>query len=290
MKPRAPRLRIRIHHSGAAIGVADGRVGRSFENLSTAIKLAESKKLKLTKSKKSDLAKANSGTDFLTAEAIKAFIYLQKTFIETLILEHFDSKCYIRIETDALGYAISVVLSQMTSDHSDQLSSNHMTHKNLNPISSKSEIGQWHQVAFFFQKMIPAETRYKTHDQELLVIVEAFKTWRHYLEGYKYEVLVLTDYNNLRRFMDTKSLSSCQVCWDQKLSQYHFQIDYCQEKANAVADTLYCFFQKSQAKEKTLRNKNSQIFYRLQNSLIKTNIAGFSLLGLALAADLSLLH
>ncbi len=56
--------------------------------------------------------------------------------------------------------------------------------------------------------MIPAETRYKTHDKELLAIFEVFKTWRYYLEGYKYEVLVLTDHNNLQRFMDTKSLSS----------------------------------------------------------------------------------
>ena len=61
--------------------------------------------------------------------------------------------------------------------------------------------------------MIPAETRYKTHNGELLAIVEAFKTWRHYLKGCKHEVLVLIDYNNLRQFMDTKSLSSRQVRW-----------------------------------------------------------------------------
>lgn len=61
--------------------------------------------------------------------------------------------------------------------------------------------------------MIPAQTRYETHDGELLAIVEAFKTWRHYLEGYKHEVLVLMDHNNFRRFMDTKSLSSKQVRW-----------------------------------------------------------------------------
>ena len=59
--------------------------------------------------------------------------------------------------------------------------------------------------------MIPAETQYKTHNAELLAIVKAFKTWRHYLEGYKHEILVLTDYNNLRRFMDMKSWSSRQV-------------------------------------------------------------------------------
>ncbi len=45
--------------------------------------------------------------------------------------------------------------------------------------------------------MILAETRYETYNDELLAIVEAFKTWRHYLEGYKHKVLILTDYNNL---------------------------------------------------------------------------------------------
>ena len=59
--------------------------------------------------------------------------------------------------------------------------------------------------------MIPAEIQYETHDSELLVIVETFKTWRHCLKGCKHEVLVLTEYINLRCFMDTKSLSSRQV-------------------------------------------------------------------------------
>ena len=46
--------------------------------------------------------------------------------------------------------------------------------------------------------MISAEMRYETHNAELLAIVEAFKNWRHYLEGCQYEVLVLIYYNNLR--------------------------------------------------------------------------------------------
>ena len=74
--------------------------------------------------------------------------------------------------------------------------------------------------------MIPAETRYKTHNGELLVIVKAFKTWRHYLEGCKDKILMFTNYNNLQHFMNTKSLNFRQVQWAQKLSRYHFLIDY----------------------------------------------------------------
>ena len=102
-----------------------------------------------------------------------------------MILHHFDPERHIRIEINKFGYAIGKVFSQLTSDN----------------------LGQWHLVVFFFWKMIPAETRYETHDGELLAIVEAFKTWKHYLEGSRHKVLMLTNYNNLQQFMNTKSLS-----------------------------------------------------------------------------------
>ncbi len=127
--------------------------------------------------------------------------------------------------------------------------------------------------------MIPAETRYKTHDGELLAIVEAFKTWRHYLEGCKHEVLVLTDHNNLQRFMDTKSLSSRQVRWAQELSRYHFRIDYRQGKANGAADALSRYPQRSAEEEETLRAENTKILHRLQSSLARVsglNVSGMS--------------
>lgn len=66
-------------------------------------------------------------------------------------------------------------------------------------------------MAYVLRKMIPAKTRYETHDGELLAIIKTFKTWRYYLEGYKHKVLIFTDYNKLCHFMDTKSLSSKQV-------------------------------------------------------------------------------
>lgn len=89
--------------------------------------------------------------------------------------------------------------------------------------------------------MISVETWYKTHDGELLAIVDAFKSWMHYLKHCKHEVLVLIDYNNLRKFIDMKSLSCCQVSWAQKLFCYYFQIDYCQRKANRATNTLSYF-------------------------------------------------
>ncbi len=101
---------------GAAGRAGSGGVSGSFENLSNVIKSAESKKPKLTKFKKPDLAKANSKMDFLIPEAKKTFIHLQKAFTKAPILRHFDLKYHIRIKTDVLGYAISAVRSQMTSE------------------------------------------------------------------------------------------------------------------------------------------------------------------------------
>ncbi len=111
--------------------------------------------------------------------------------------------------------------------------------------------------------MIPAETPYETHDGELLVIVKVFKTWKHYQEGCKHEVLVLTDHNNLQRFMDTKILSSRQVRWAQKLSRYHFRIDYRQGKVNGAADALSQYPQRSAQEEETLQAENTKILHRL---------------------------
>lgn len=56
--------------------------------------------------------------------------------------------------------------------------------------------------------MISTKTHYKTNNNEFLVIIQAFKTWRHYLKDYKHEFFIFTDHINLRCFMDTKNLGS----------------------------------------------------------------------------------
>ena len=92
-------------------------------------------------------------SNYLTPDAKKAFDQLRQAFTEAPIFQHFDPKQYIRVETDASGYATSGMLSQLTNNS-----------------------GQWHPMAYFLCKMILAKTWYKTHDGELLAIVEAFKT------------------------------------------------------------------------------------------------------------------
>ena len=107
--------------------------------------------------------------------------------------------------------------------------------------------------------MILIETQYETHNGELLAIVKVFKTWKYYLKSCKYKVLVLTNHNNLQRFIDIKSLSSRQGQLTQKLSWYYFRIDYLEDKANEAADTLSQYPWQSAEKKKTLWAKNTKI-------------------------------
>ena len=131
---------------------------------------------------------SNNVSNYLTADAKSNFDQLRQAFTEAPILQYFDPEWYIWVETDASEYAIGGVLSQLTND-----------------------LSRWHPLAYFMRKMIPAKIWYKTYNGKLLAIVEAFKTWRHYLEGCKHKILILTNHNNLWQFMDTKSSSSRQV-------------------------------------------------------------------------------
>ena len=194
-----------------------------------------------------------------------SFYPIKASIHRSFILRHFDPNCHIWIETDASGYAISNMLNQLTN------------------------LGWWHPVAYYCQKIIPAKTRYKTHDAKLSAIIEAFQIWQHYLKGCKHKVLVLTNHNNLCCFMKTKSLSFRQIWWAQELSQYLFQIDYCQNKANGAADALSRFFQRSDDKKKKLWAKNSQIFHQLQSLVTNANLLGLSFSGLNTSASSNLL-
>ena len=149
------------------VGVGGSRAGRGGSKLDGGRKIDDNgvdgdevdDDVGTTVQKSSKSKEAESG--FLTSGAKKAFTKLRQAFIKAPILHHFDLEYHIRVESDASGYVIDGIFSKLT----------------LNNLR------RWHPVAFFLRKMIAAETRYETHDGELLTIVEAFKTWRHYLKG-----------------------------------------------------------------------------------------------------------
>src|SRR5437660_3489214 len=87
-----------------------------------------------------------------------AFDTLLTAFTTPLILNNYDPRTDVIIETDASNFVIGCVLSQ---DWNNKL----------------------HPVAFHSKKMSSAERNYEIHDKELLAIVEAFKVRSHHCKG-----------------------------------------------------------------------------------------------------------
>ncbi len=116
------------------------------------------------------------------------------------------------VHTDASGFAIGAVLQQKQAD------------------------GTLRPLAFLSKKMLDAETRYPTHEQELLAIISALKTWRHYLDGRKFTVC--TDHASLQHFKTQPMLSGRQTRWKDVIAQFDFDIEYVRGESNVVADAL----------------------------------------------------
>jgi hypothetical protein len=143
----------------------------------------------------------------------EAFRKLKSMMVEAPILILPDPSLPYVVNTDASGYAIGAVLQQ------DQ-------GRGLQPI------------AFLSKKMLDAETRYPVHEQELLAIIHSLGTWRHYLHGSKFKIVVKTDHKSLQHLKTQPVLSSRQSRWLDTIAEFNFDIEYIEGKTNVVADGL----------------------------------------------------
>jgi len=141
-------------------------------------------------------------------DAAKTFNYLKKVFMTVFILVHFDSELKNWMKTDVSEHTVTRIYFQLQTSE------------------------QWHPVAYWLQKLFSAEESYETHDLELLVIVETFKQWHHYLERSTHSVKVLTDHNNLCGFMNIKMLNEWQTQWAVRLAVFNFVIKHRSDKTN----------------------------------------------------------
>ena len=107
----------------------------------------------------------------------------QAGFCLCSILVHWTLDTKLLVETDASDYALGAILSTYT------------------------DAGDLHPIAFHSRTFTPAELNYDTHDKELLAIFAAFKQWRQYLEGSGTPVEIFTDHRNLEYFSTTKLLT-----------------------------------------------------------------------------------
>jgi len=143
-----------------------------------------------------------------------AFNSLKKAFTSAPILTHWISNAQLIVETDALDYALTAILSVVNEDN------------------------EVHPVAFHSCTFTAAELNYDTHDKELLAIFEAFKIWQHYLEGPAYPIDVVTDHKNLEYFSTTKVLTRRQAWWSEYLSQFNLVIRFRPGRLSTKLDAL----------------------------------------------------
>jgi len=144
----------------------------------------------------------------------KAFNTLKQAFTSAPILTHWVPDAQLVMETDASDYALTAILSIMTKDN------------------------EIHPVAFHSRTFSAPELNYNVYDKELLAIFEAFKMWRHYLEGSASAIDVVTDHKNLEYFSTTKILIRRQARWSEYLSQFNLVIHFCPGRLGTKPDAL----------------------------------------------------
>ena len=118
------------------------------------------------------------------------------------------------METDASDYAVAGILAITCTD------------KEIRP------------VAYYSRTLTAPQLNYDTHDKELLAIFEAFRNWRHYLEGSASPIDVVMDHKNLEYFSTSKVLSCQQARWSEFLSQFNLVIRFRPGKLGAKLDAL----------------------------------------------------
>ena len=142
----------------------------------------------------------------------KAFATLKDAISKAPVLRIFDPELPTTVETDASGFALGAVLFQ--------------TDKN----------GEARPVAFTSRKLNSAERNYPTHEQELLAVIHALRTWRYYLDGTHF--IVYTDHATLRHFPTQPKLTRRQARWMELLQEYDFDFKYKRGTDNIVPDAL----------------------------------------------------
>src|SRR6204780_654758 len=143
-----------------------------------------------------------------------AFEALKVAFTSAPVLTHWIPNHPIIIETDASDYALAAILSIHFED------------------------GEIHPVAFHSCSFNSTELNYDVHDKELIAIFEAFRIWRHYLDGSAAAIDVVTDHKNLEYFATTKILNRRQARWSEYLCQFNLIVRFRPGKLGAKPDAL----------------------------------------------------
>ena len=103
----------------------------------------------------------------------KVFEGLKKEFTTEPVLVILNLDREMRVEADALYFAIRGVLSMSCEDE------------------------RWRPVAYISKSLNEAERNYEIHNKEMLTIIQCLEAWRYFLEGAKNQFKIWMDYKNL---------------------------------------------------------------------------------------------
>ncbi|KAE8245561.1 hypothetical protein A4X06_0g5596 [Tilletia controversa] len=96
-------------------------------------------------------------------------------------------------------------------------------------------------AGFHSRKFNSAQMNYRTHEQELLAVLEALMKWEDQLLGR--EFVIITDHRSLEYLQTQRTLSGRQVRWLEYLSKFTYKIRYVAGETNVVADYLSRFWE-----------------------------------------------
>ncbi|MCO5557612.1 hypothetical protein L7F22_011178 [Adiantum nelumboides] len=93
-----------------------------------------------------------------------------------------------------------------------------------------------HAIAYESRKLSSDEQILGIYEKELLAVLHALNSWKHYLLGTPF--ILRTDHQSLKYFMTQTKLFDKQMRWENFLSRFNFHIAHITGKHNQVADAL----------------------------------------------------
>ena len=148
-------------------------------------------------------------------ECEDSFNYLKQNLMESPILAQFTPGLPIVIYTDASGYGVGAILTQI--------------------IKEKE-----HTIAYASKTLNAAQQKYSISEREALAIVFAVKKFRPYVFGQKFTIK--TDHCGLCYIMQVRDPNNRLARWAMFLQQYNFDVEYKSGKQHLNVDCLsrYC--------------------------------------------------
>jgi len=116
-------------------------------------------------------------------ECQTAFENLKKKFLKEPVLIIPDPSKQFFVKSDTSKWATGAILQQLDNN------------RDLKPCSYTSH------------SLMVTERNYNIYNRELLGIIRALQTWRHFLEGSEHEVIILSDHKNLTYFRKAQKLN-----------------------------------------------------------------------------------